>query len=173
MQQATEFVASARRGRRELVEADHGALLAELASSPATASLLSAVIELMRDARRRGATQPGGTQLLVALAKAGPSCGADLATALHLDQSTVSRQLSALEADGLVQRRPSDRDRRVHDLELTDACRTAARDEVERRIRVLEAGVAGWSEDDIDTLSRLLTRFVAGLRTTEEGTRSE
>ena len=173
MQQATDFVAAARRGRRELIEDDHGALLAELASSPATASLLTSVIGLMRDARRRGATQAGGAQLLVVLAKSGPSCGADLATALHLDQSTVSRQISALEADGLVRRRSSAQDRRVHELELTDDGRLAARTEIERRVRLLEVGVADWTEDDIETLSRLLARFVAGLRSAEEGTRSE
>ena len=84
MQQATDLVAAARKNRRALIEADHDALLAELAASPATASLLTALVDLMRDARRRGATQSGGGQLLVVLAKDGPRCGADLASALHL-----------------------------------------------------------------------------------------
>ncbi|MFN8171406.1 MAG: MarR family winged helix-turn-helix transcriptional regulator [Candidatus Nanopelagicales bacterium] len=173
MQQATDLVAAARKNRRALIEADHDALLAELAASPATASLLTALVDLMRDARRRGATQSGGGQLLVVLAKDGPRCGADLASALHLDQSTVSRQISALEAEGLVRRRASARDRRVHELELTDDGRRVAREEIQRRVRLLEAGVAGWAEEDIDTLSRLLARFVAGLRSAEEGPRSE
>lgn len=145
-------------------------LIAELATSPDTAALLTAIVDFMADARRRGAAHAGTSQLLVMLSKSGPCCGADLAASLHLDQSTVSRHISALESDGLVQRSPSAHDRRVLELELTEAGRLAARQEFERRIRLLESAVTDWSADDIDTLTRLLTRFSAGLRSTSEGT---
>ena len=51
---ADDLVAAARKNRRALIEADHDALLAELAASPATASLLTALVDLMRDDRDDG-----------------------------------------------------------------------------------------------------------------------
>jgi DNA-binding MarR family transcriptional regulator len=84
----------------------------------------------------------------------------DLAHALHLDQSTVSRHVASLESDGLVQRTPLEEDRRAHRIELTAAGTQAAHRAVETRVRQFEAAVAGWPDDDIARLARLLTAFV-------------
>lgn len=149
--------------------ADGHPSVAELASTPATAALLAALFDLMHDAKRRGAQTAGTSQILVRLAKSCPARGSDLATDLHLDQSTVSRHLAALEADGLVHRTASAQDKRVHEVELTDAGRAAAVTEIQRRVTALESAVADWSQNDIEELTRLLARFVAGLRATEEG----
>ena len=142
------------------------------ASSPSTAALLTALFDLLQDARSRGARANGTASVLVHLAKAGSGCGRDLAAALHLDQSTVSRHLASLEADDLVRRTTSPADRRTHVLELTEAGRAAALAEVRRRVALLESAVESWPDPDVADLARLLHRFVADLRSTEEGPRT-
>lgn len=140
-----------------------------LASTPQIAQLLTALADLARDSRRRRTDHGGPLSLLVALAKAGPCCGADLAAMLDLDQSTVSRHLSALQADGLVARVPSAQDRRIHTLELTGLGIEQATAEIARRVRFLERAISDWPTDDIETFARLLARFTDGLRTAQTG----
>lgn len=59
--------------------------------------------------------------LLRALEAHGPTRVSDVAAALHLDVSTVSRQLRLLEETGLIQRRPDPGDGRAVRLEVSPA----------------------------------------------------
>jgi len=140
------------------------AWLAERSASEATAGLLSALFDLLHDIKSRRAQTSGTAQLLVRLASSCPARGSDLAADLHLDQSTVSRHVGALESEGLVRRQANPHDRRSYDLELTEAGRLAADTELRRRITALEAAVVRWSDRDVDEFARLLRQFVAGLR---------
>lgn len=146
-----------------------GGHAADLASTPQIALLLTALADLAQDGRRRRTEHGGPVSLLVALAKHGTCCGADLAASLQLDQSTVSRHLSTLEADGLVERVPSEQDRRVHTLRLTERGNEQATAELARRVRFLELAIADWPTDDIESFARLLTRFTDGMRSAETG----
>lgn len=59
--------------------------------------------------------------LLLEIDRRGPSSGGELAQALGLDKSTLSRTLDALVAAGLVERAPHPEDGRAHRVALTPA----------------------------------------------------
>lgn len=132
-------------------------------ASPATAELLQSLSDLMRTVRRLKALTGGGTPLLMWLAHEGPRRARDLAEAFDLDQSTVSRHISALEAEGLVVRTPSDDDRRAHVLEITAAGQTSVEAGMRARAAIFEAAIADWPEHDVTELTRLLSSFAAAI----------
>jgi DNA-binding MarR family transcriptional regulator len=139
------------------------------ASTPATAELVGALFDLIFHLRRD--TSGGTLPVLVRLAADGPMRACDLAAALHLDQSTVSRHVTSLESEGLVERIVDDSDRRSYLLRLTGPGADEAQSALAARIRRFESAVRGWDQDDIGRLATLLTAFVDGLddpeRTTE------
>jgi DNA-binding MarR family transcriptional regulator len=58
--------------------------------------------------------------LLVAVAKAGPVRRVDLGKRLHLDPSTLTRNLGVMLKQGWVEERPDEHDQRSARLEITD-----------------------------------------------------
>ena len=137
------------------------------AATPANAALVGALFDLIITLRRDQIGPSAATPVLVRLAADGSMRSCDLAHALHLDQSTVSRHVASLETDGLVQRTPLEEDRRAHRLELTPAGMQAAHAAIADRVGRFEAAVADWPEDDIARLARLLTALVDGLSAQE------
>jgi DNA-binding MarR family transcriptional regulator len=93
----------------------------------------------------------------------GPVSTNVLAQALHLDASTVTRQVSALEHAGLVARRPDPADGRSSIIALTaDGRRSMDEVEQERR-RCIEALVRDWDPGDQADLASSLTRLNSAL----------
>jgi DNA-binding MarR family transcriptional regulator len=100
-----------------------------------------------------------GYLALRTLERLGPAHTNALAEALHLDASTVTRQVNALVAGGYVARRPNPSDGRSSLLALTPTgLRTMRQVEADRR-RVLEDLVGDWDEQDQDDLGRALSRL--------------
>ncbi len=97
--------------------------------------------------------------ILCRLVDEGPQRLGLLAQAFGLDPSTITRQVQALEHEGLVERRPDPTDRRASLLDLTDQGRevlTATRD---RRREWLRASLGDWDEHDHEEFGRLLEKF--------------
>jgi DNA-binding MarR family transcriptional regulator len=93
----------------------------------------------------------------------GPVSANALAHALHLDASTVTRQVSALECQGLVQRRANPADGRSSTIVLTAQGRQSMHDvECERR-RHIEAVVSEWQAAEQVDLGVALARLNASL----------
>ena len=95
--------------------------------------------------------------------KRGPLRVSALAELVHVDVSTVSRQVSTLVDLGLVARGPDPDDGRAQALSLTDegeALLLAIRD---GRDRWLQALLADWSDDDVRRFSSFLARFATNL----------
>jgi DNA-binding MarR family transcriptional regulator len=97
--------------------------------------------------------------ILRLLQAAGPLNVSALADRLNLDGSTVTRQVTALERDGLVQRRPDPRDGRGTVIEPTgtglaqvDAVRRARRE-------VYDVVLGDWSPSDRAQLAAVLERL--------------
>ena len=97
------------------------------------------------------------------LQAAGPLNVSALADRLNLDGSTVTRQVTALEKDGLVQRRPDPRDGRGTVIAPTgtglaqvDAVRKARRE-------VYDVVLGDWSESDRAQLAVTLERLTQTL----------
>jgi DNA-binding MarR family transcriptional regulator len=89
----------------------------------------------------------------------GPSNVNALAQALHLDASTVTRQVAALEADGFACRHADPADRRSSTIALTSEGRRTMRNvEKERRSAILKL-LRNWDADEISDLGRVMTKL--------------
>ena len=85
---------------------------------------------------------------------------AELARVCTLDAGGMTRMLDRLEAKGLCQRARSSEDRRVVNLEITDAGRDAAKVIPEVLSRVQNAYLAGFSVDEWEALKSYLRRMI-------------
>ena len=83
----------------------------------------------------------------------------EIADRVHLDISTVSRQVSALVGHGLIAKVADPSDGRAQMLTLTDAGRETLVHLRERRNSWLDEVVSNWSDADLATFDTLLTRF--------------
>lgn len=106
--------------------------------------------------------------LLLAL-RDGPRTSGDLAAALGLDHSTVTRQIAALEKGGLITRRPNPRDRRSALIGASVEGRTRCDTMQALRLARLEAMLAGWDEADRQRFASDIARFSALLLTSKRG----
>jgi DNA-binding MarR family transcriptional regulator len=99
--------------------------------------------------------------LLKTLVMLGPSRSSELASAVHSDPSTVSRQVAALVRDGLVERQADPADGRASVLAPTQT----GLDQLEEQRRTFGLALAGvvrqWDPDDVAHFIELLERFVA------------
>ena len=87
----------------------------------------------------------------------------DLAAAVELELSTVSRRLSRLEAARLIRRRPDPGDGRVHRISLTSDGRAVLEQARAARTAVLDEAFGDWHLDDRMRLLHLLDRLSADL----------
>lgn len=99
--------------------------------------------------------------LLKTLVMLGPSRSSAVATAVHSDPSTVSRQVAALVRDGLVERRADPEDGRASVLAPTEAGVEVLEEQRRRLGLALGRVVRQWPSEDVDTFLDLLERFVA------------
>lgn len=110
--------------------------------------------------------------LLRELDESGPERLTAAAARMGLDASTVSRQVGALEAAGLVVRDPDPTDRRAQLLRLSAAGRSALREtRAARRGAFLEV-IGAWEREDRKRFAALLRRFndeIAGRTAAEAG----
>lgn len=83
----------------------------------------------------------------------------EIAERVHLDISTVSRQVSTLVGQGLVAKLADPSDGRAQTLTLTDEGRQMLIDVRARRNGWLEEVVTDWSDEDLATFDTLLNRF--------------
>ena len=87
----------------------------------------------------------------------------DLAAALGLDVSTVSRQVRHLEDAGLVLRESDPDDRRAHRLSITAEGRQLLEQLRKARREMLCRALVGWSDADRARLTDLLARLADDL----------
>ncbi|MDF2824780.1 MAG: transcriptional regulator, MarR family [Mycobacterium sp.] len=101
-----------------------------------------------------------GTVLpLTVLHRIGPARVSELADALGLDRTTVTRHLDVLERRGLVDRRPDERDRRAMHISLTPKAAThldAMRATNRQRIKGM---CSDWTPEERQSFANLLTKF--------------
>ncbi len=88
----------------------------------------------------------------------------DLAAAVELDASTVSRQVKQLEYRGIVERTPDPEDGRASLIRITPEGRQVMHDGIRRRFERIKSVLEPWDEHDRAQLQTLLTRLAADLR---------
>jgi len=140
--------------------------------SPATVDstdLVTEVVRLQRIIHRLKQNPPGGGPgsadrsahvLLFTIFRAGPMRLSDLASAVYMDASTVSRQAAQLVAEGLLTREPHPVDGRASVMALSDAGRSLVQTLFDRRRDFFERTVEDWSVADLTAFTDLLRRFV-------------
>ncbi|HEY0686607.1 MAG TPA: MarR family winged helix-turn-helix transcriptional regulator [Steroidobacter sp.] len=102
--------------------------------------------------------------LLVSVERVGPLGLVDLAERIGRDYTTVSRQISKLEALGLVKREENSVDRRVRKVAITPQGKAmtnrvdAARERLGRKI------FDSWEPQDVEALIRLMRKFADALQ---------
>lgn len=104
-----------------------------------------------------------GYQLLGHIVQVGEVRLTALAELACVDASTVSRQVSDLEAQGLVTREVDSADRRAVLLRATDEGTKLLARIREARSRFVNAVVAEWSARDRQDFGRMLVRFNDGV----------
>jgi len=105
---------------------------------------------------------------LVLLGERGSLRISEMAQALNLDISTVSRQLKLLEQRGLVEREADASDGRVINVGLTEAGREVLDRLVRARLALMEEALADWEPEDVSRLTDLLARFAIDLQSALE-----
>ena len=84
----------------------------------------------------------------------------DIAAALGLDHSTVSRLASNLERDGLIVRSHSETDRRKTTIQLTPAGQAVAENANQFRTWILSQLLSDWNNQEITDLTNSLERVL-------------
>lgn len=87
----------------------------------------------------------------------------EMAAALNLDISTVSRQLKGLLNRGLVERIADPNDARVVLVRLSPLGRRIFAELVGKRRSLFDSALEGWPPQDLDNLVHLLERMVQDL----------
>src|ERR1700722_15367691 len=93
----------------------------------------------------------------------GPSCINGLAQELHLDSSTVTRQVSTLESAGFVTRQVDPNDGRSWLIDLTPEGRKAMRTVERGRRRAIDSMLADWQSKEVGDLARTISQLNVAL----------
>lgn len=126
--------------------------------------LARAFAAMGRAVDERGSSLPRSDFLTLArlagVTQDGEACrSSDLAHAVGLDPSTMSRRVASLIDRGLVERETDPGDRRAHRLRITAAGEEALTTERARRVALVTDALAGWDEADRTELARLLGKL--------------
>ncbi len=135
---------------------------------PRTVNLLGATALAVTDLTLGGATaalnvSTSGAAALVSLSAHPGLSVTELGRRVGLTQSAAARMVDSLEAQGLVERRPSPLIRRVTTVHPTRAGRHAARRLLAARESPLSQLVGGLDESEQQVLAELLTKLLTGL----------
>ena len=120
-----------------------------------------------KSAAAAGVTLTQPTYLLLRqVIEHGPVPMGRLAELARMDVGMATREVAKLADDGLVERQPDPSDGRVALVVATRAGRRAGDALHAVRLRHLTRSLRGWSDRDVRTLDRLLTRFVDDMAAT-------
>jgi DNA-binding MarR family transcriptional regulator len=108
--------------------------------------------------RARHGVDPSAYPVLFQLVEA-PKRTTELASCLHADTSTISRQVTSLVDLGLIERTADPEDRRATILVVTEAGRAALDAMRTARERMIARILADWSPGEIKELVTILARF--------------
>ncbi|NOU92099.1 MarR family transcriptional regulator [Paenibacillus sp. LMG 31456] len=107
---------------------------------------------------------PGQPPLLFALSKQDGQSQKELAERLHIKPATITVMLNRTEKNGLVERRPDEKDQRISRVYLTDKGREA-HEEVRNAFKIMEAQCfENFTDEDQELLRRLLMQMYDNLK---------
>jgi DNA-binding MarR family transcriptional regulator len=135
-----------------------------------TTSAEDAVVGLMLAVGRRfrarvdgDSLEPSQASLLYVLATHGAMRLGDLAEAMRLDASTVSRHMNQLGERGHIEREPDPEDGRARIIAISPAGRAALKHTFDQRRAFITEAMADWSRADRDRLRDDIVRLTREL----------
>lgn len=134
-------------------------------------SVMHALMSIGRLIRQRGQGEtldPGTFWLLKNIAANGSMRVTDIAQHANLDVSTVSRHVAQLHKAGLIERTPDPDDRRAQRVRLSETGQQKLSADLRARTTLLERSLESWTQEDLEQLDRVMTRFVADVDTLTE-----
>jgi len=132
---------------------------------------MHALMSIGRLIRQRGQGEtldPGTFWLLKNIAANGSMRVTDIAQHANLDVSTVSRHVAQLHKAGLIERTPDPADRRAQRVRLSETGQQKLSADLRARTTLLERSLDNWTQEDLEQLDRVMTRFVADVDTLTE-----
>jgi DNA-binding MarR family transcriptional regulator len=116
---------------------------------------------VQRDIARHALAELGsqGFVALGILEVDGPQRISEVAQRLGVDLSVASRQIAALAAEGYVERREDERDRRAQLVAVTRAGRRVLRESHRRMVAAFTRVLESWSDEDVNALTGGLERL--------------
>ncbi|WP_269856800.1 MarR family winged helix-turn-helix transcriptional regulator [Streptomyces sp. RPT161] len=116
----------------------------------------------LRHERPPGALSPNKMSVLGHLRRRGPSTPGSIAASEHQQPQSLTRSFAELETDGLITRAPSEEDRRVSVLSITEAGRQALAQDLAQREAWLTEAMGPLTETEQQVLllaGRLMNRL--------------
>jgi DNA-binding MarR family transcriptional regulator len=132
---------------------------------PETVTAISDVIRdvavVKRDLQREISTSvpAGAVAVLSVIEREGPMRIGELAEQLCVDLSVASRHASTLEQHALLERVPSLRDRRSHDVSLTAAGSSLLAEVRDAAMGRLADALSEWTDEELREVASTLTRL--------------
>jgi DNA-binding MarR family transcriptional regulator len=112
-----------------------------------------------------GDPEPAAFTVLATLCHGVASRPSELASAVRLDLSTISRHIQTLEAEGYLVKARDSRDGRSCRLKATAAGRAALKKAAARRVELFRRATQHWTPQELRTLIELLSRLTEDLKT--------
>ncbi|MET0144649.1 MAG: MarR family transcriptional regulator [Ilumatobacteraceae bacterium] len=132
----------------------------ELRRGPSTAAIADLVFGRLG---QPDAVEPGQLDILDILTVRDAQRMSDLATALHVDPSTITRAVQRMEAGGLARRSPAAVDGRVVDVHITAEGRRLHAVVAERRATIVAAILDEFEPAEREQFVDHLDRFVSAV----------
>ena len=107
--------------------------------------------------------------ILCLLADEGPQRLGSIASAFHLDPSTVTRQAQAVVKLGRAAKKTDPGDRRATLLSLSDFGERSIREARDFRRHAVDLLLSQWPAEDVEAFGRLLTKFNQTIDSWEDG----
>lgn len=130
------------------------------------ADLFGLMLRMQRLLNRRMADQGASlarTKLLLFLEKRGAARAADIAEFFDNAPRTVTEAIDGLERDGLVQRTPDARDRRVKQVSITEEGRRVIGETEPLRQELIQSIFGVLSADERKSLGAMMARMIEAL----------
>lgn len=120
--------------------------------------------------QRAGVEVPGAAQRLIYyLMENGPMRLSELARRTETDPGILTRQVNALEKQGIIERRPDPTDRRAVIVQMSPKGRRIAQRLREVQDEVLGGQLAGWTAVDLERAASLMEQLIRDVRPKWEG----
>ncbi|MEI2642645.1 MAG: MarR family winged helix-turn-helix transcriptional regulator [Candidatus Nanopelagicales bacterium] len=106
---------------------------------------------------------PAAARVLSSVKRMGPARPSAVAHDNHIDLSTASRHLDALQRHGYISKQSDPQDARASLVTLTAAGRRVMRTLLDNRRRAIAPVFESWTPEDRELLEKLLARFADDL----------